>query len=338
MIPVISVIMPVYNVELYVTEAIKSILNQTFSNFEFIIINDGSTDNTAEIILSFNDPRIIFINNSVNRKKIACLNEGLRVATCDFITLMDGDDIADRTRLEKQYNFLLNNNEIGVCGTWFESFGDYSQIHKFPLNHDEIYFGLFDGCPITIPLIRKSILDKNNITFDPDFFSEDSYLWIRLSDLTRLANIPEVLYKYRIHSNQVTNKFDRILNESVIREKNIHFNNLFRKIFLAENRSGIEFLPTRFVNIGDLRNYESLCLNLIIENSKKKIFSQKILKQALSHQFFKQFNYQVHYNLHSMICFYLSPLRKYVRLSPGQHFRFVSKSIMRRKTEHDFNK
>jgi glycosyltransferase involved in cell wall biosynthesis len=337
MIPAISVIMPVYNVELFVTEAIDSILNQTFSDFEFIIINDGSTDNTAKIILSYNDPRIFFINNSDNRKKIACLNEGLRIAMGDFITLMDGDDIAERTRLQKLYNFLLDNEEIGVCGTWFESFGDYSQIHKFPLTHDEIYFGLFNGCPITIPLIRKSILVKNNINFDPNFFSEDSYLWIRLSDLTRLANIPEVLYKYRVHSNQVTQKFDKMLNKSVIREKNIHFNNLHRKLTFTENRSGIEFQPTHFVNIRDLKNYESLCINLFIENKKKEIFSQEILQEALSQQFYKQLGFQVRYNLYSMICFYLSPLRKYVRISTGQQIKFLLKSILYKRIKYDFN-
>jgi glycosyltransferase involved in cell wall biosynthesis len=335
--PTISILMPVYNVELYIAEAIESILSQSFEDFEFIIINDGSTDRTSEIVLSFNDPRIVFINNSANRKKVACLNDGLKIAMGDFVGLMDGDDIAEKTWLENLYNYLYNNEEIGVCGTWFKSFGDHLQIHKFPLAHDEIYFGLFTGCPITHPLMRKSILDNNNILFDPDFFSEDSYLWIRLSDLTRLANISEVLYKYRVHSNQVTQKFDKILNESVIREKNIHFNNLYRKLTLTENRSSVEFQPTRFVNIRDLKNYESLCINLFIENKKKEIFSQKILQETLSLQFFKQLNYQVQYNLDSMICFYLSPLRKYVRISTGQQIKFVLKSILHKRIKYDFN-
>jgi glycosyltransferase involved in cell wall biosynthesis len=333
--PTISVIMPVYNVESYVAESITSILNQTFSNFEFIVINDGSTDNTPGIILSFHDPRIVFINNSVNRKKIVCLNEGLKIAKGDFFTLMDGDDVADSTRLEKLYYFFQNNEEIGVCGTWFESFGDYSHIHKFPLNHDEIYFGLFNGCPITFPLIKKSILDKNNINFDPDFFSEDSYLWIRLADLTRLANIPEVLYKYRVHSTQVTQNFKKMLYESVVREKNIHFNNLYRKITFTENESGIEFEPTHFVNFKDLKNYESQCIQLFNENSKKKIFSQNILQETLSKQFYRQLSHQVGYNLRSMVIFYLSPLRKHVQLTLRQQIIFILKSIMHKRIKID---
>jgi glycosyltransferase involved in cell wall biosynthesis len=326
--PAISVIMPVYNVESYIAESVESVLNQTLKDFEFIIINDGSTDKTPEIVLSFNDPRIVFINKSVNRKKIACLNDGLRIAKGDFVGLMDGDDIAERTRLEKLYNYLKNNEEIGVCGTWFESFGDYSKIHKFPLTNDEIYFGLFTGCPITVPLLRKSILDKNNIFFDTDFFSEDSYLWIRLADFTKFANIPEVLYKYRIHSSQVTQNYEKLLYESVIREKNIHFNNLYRKLTDTENNSGVEFQPTHIWDISDLKDYTKLSIRLFAENEKKNIFSQEILQKTLSQQFYRQFNYQFRYNLYSMLYYYMSPLRKYAPISFGQHIKFILKSML----------
>jgi glycosyltransferase involved in cell wall biosynthesis len=330
---VVTILMPVYNVELFVAESIRSILNQSFSDFEFIIINDGSTDKTPEIVSSFNDPRILFINNAINKKKIACLNEGLRIAKGEFLALMDGDDIADITRIEKLFNFLLVNEEIGVCGSWFESFGDYSKTHKFPLTHDEIYFGLFSGCPITVPLIRKTILDKNNIYFNPDFFSEDSYLWIQLAEITRFANIPEVLYKYRVHSTQVTQKFDKLLNDSVIREKNVHFNNLIRKLTGTENERNIQFQPTSKVHLSDLKNYEELSVWLFRENKKKKIFSQKLLQATLSQQFFNQLKNQIRYNLHSMVYFYLSPLLKHAQISLGQHIKLILKSLIHKRIE-----
>lgn len=319
--------MPVYNAELYVAEAIKSILNQTFKDFEFIIINDGSTDKTPDIVTTFNDPRIVFINNIVNRKKIACLNYGLRIAKGDFVGFMDGDDIAKKTWLEKQYRLLIKDDDIGVCGTWFESFGDYSQTHRLPLTHDEIYFNLLTGCPITHPLIRRSILNKYNIYFDPEFFSEDSYLLIRLADITRLENNPEVLYKYRVHANQVTQKFKNVLDASLVREKNIHFNNLYRKLTSFENISGIEFQPTCVVDISYLKNYESIAQRLFNENREKKIFSQDILQETLSRQFFRLISSQSRFNLYSMIYFYLSPFKKYMRLSFAQHIKFIVKSI-----------
>ena len=325
--PTISILMPVYNVELYIAEAIESILSQTFEDFEFIVINDGSTDRTSEIVLSFNDPRILFINNIINKKKIACLNDGLRIAKGDFVGFMDGDDIAAKTWLEKQYSLLIKDDDIGVCGTWFESFGDYSQTHRLPLTHDEIYFNLLTGCPITHPLIRKRLLNEYNIFFDPEFFSEDSYLLIKLADITRLANNPEVLYKYRVHANQVTQKFKNILNESLIREKKIHFNNLYRKLTSFENISGIEFQPNHIVDIRDLKNYESLTLLLFNENREKRIFSQDILQETLSEQFFRLIGSQSRFNLYSMIYFYLSPLQKYMRLSFTQHIKFIVKSI-----------
>ena len=164
---------------------------------------------------------------------------------------------------------------LEFVGAGLSHLGIDSKTHKFPLTHDEIYFGLFSGCPITVPLIRKTILDKNNIYFNPDFFSEDSYLWIQLAEITRFANIPEVLYKYRVHSTQVTQKFDKLLNDSVIREKNVHFNNLIRKLTGTENERNIQFQPTSKVHLSDLKNYEELSVWLFRENKKRKKYFRK---------------------------------------------------------------
>lgn len=112
--PKISVIMPAYNAEQYISEAIESILNQTYSNFEFIIIDDGSTDRTVEMVQSYSDPRIRFVQNEHNLGVAATLNRGLKLATGEYIARMDADDIALRERFGKQVSFLDMHPEIAV--------------------------------------------------------------------------------------------------------------------------------------------------------------------------------------------------------------------------------
>ena len=125
LIPELSVIMPVYNAGNYLSETIESILNQTHTDFEFIILNDNSTDNSLAIIQRYmaKDSRIILINKLQNMGPASLRNEGFGIAKGEFIALMDADDIALPTRFQKQITLLKNNPEIGVCGTWFTFFG-----------------------------------------------------------------------------------------------------------------------------------------------------------------------------------------------------------------------
>ena len=122
-IPGISVIMPVYNTGEYLGEAIQSILDQTFRDFELIIINDGSSDNSLKIIKSFKDTRIKFISNTSNRGNYPSRNEGISIARGKYICVMDADDIALKSRLERQYLFMERNPEIGLAGSGFKYYG-----------------------------------------------------------------------------------------------------------------------------------------------------------------------------------------------------------------------
>ncbi|HAS7841575.1 TPA: glycosyltransferase family 2 protein, partial [Vibrio cholerae] len=132
--PKISVVMSVYNGEKYLGEAIDSILKQTFSDFEFIIINDGSTDKTLEIIKSYmkKDDRIVLVSRE-NKGLIVSLNEGLDLAKGQYIARMDADDISIKSRFEKQIEFLDSNPDIGVCGTWVEVFGENIKSKKWKM-------------------------------------------------------------------------------------------------------------------------------------------------------------------------------------------------------------
>ena len=225
----ITVLMPVYNASNYLNEAIESILNQSFIDFEFLIINDGATDQSEEIIMSYKDARIRYIKKEVNQRLIATLNEGFKLAKGKYIVRMDADDISLPKRLEKQFRFMEANSEIALSGSWAENFGDKIGISKYQTNHDAIKFKMMYQCHIVHPtiIIRKSILDTINLKFDPNFIhAEDYELFVRISENHLLANIPEVVLKYRVHSKSISNTYTetQLKNSAEIRTR--IFNNL----------------------------------------------------------------------------------------------------------------
>ena len=203
--PRVSVIMPAYNVEKYVGEAIESILNQTFTDFEFIIINDGSTDNTASIIAEYakKDERIRFINRDDNRGFIATLNECLDNAVGEFIAKMDSDDISLPKRLEKQVAFLDSHADIGMVGAGLQIFGTQNKIYIRSKN-----VGLADfmyDCATTIIMARRNIIEKHNLRFEQEYFAaEDLGFYAKFAQISKIANLQEVLYLYRYHGGNVS--------------------------------------------------------------------------------------------------------------------------------------
>jgi glycosyltransferase involved in cell wall biosynthesis len=220
--PQISVVMPAYNAEKYITEAINSILSQTFTDFEFIIINDASTDSTKEIIGSFQDPRIKLINNEQNQGVANSLNIGIAEAKGKHIARMDADDISLPHRLQTQFDFMEQNPEIDICGSWIETFGDNQRIIKVPEKYDDIKDELFFSCPMLHPTL---IFKKNlNLQYSSDFpRAEDYDLWCRKINELKFANIPKVLLHYRIHSNQVgkAKKTTQNQDSNLIRLRNL---------------------------------------------------------------------------------------------------------------------
>ncbi|HOL87585.1 MAG TPA: glycosyltransferase family 2 protein, partial [Defluviitoga tunisiensis] len=238
--PMISVIMPVYNGEKYLPEAIESILNQTYKNFEFIIINDGSTDRTEEIILSYKDDRIIYVKNEKNLQIVESLNKGINLAKGKYIARMDADDISLPKRLEKQIEFMEKNTHVGVCGTWMKTFGEKNEVWKMPISHDEIVVSmLFNSCIMhPTAVIRTKVLKENNLYYDQKYNKVEDYeLWTRLVKYTQFANIPEILLKYRIFENDSSRKS--------YKEQQKKLSNLVRQNYLKS--LGIDFTEKELV-------------------------------------------------------------------------------------------
>lgn len=211
--PAISVAMSVHNDERFVAEAIESILAQSFSDFEFLIVDDGSTDRSGAIIDAFaaKDPRIRAIRQD-NRGLIASLNRMLGEARAPLIARMDGDDIALPERFARQIAFLDAHPGHGVVGTNTHDLDEAGRVlvcdDFHPLDHDAIVAALKDGSPICHPsvMMRRDVVRAAGGYRAAYRHCEDYDLWLRLAPRTRLANLPDRLIHYRRSTGQVSNR------------------------------------------------------------------------------------------------------------------------------------
>lgn len=229
--PAISVLMPVYNAEQYLQEAITSILSQRFVDFEFFIFNDGSTDRSREIIASFNDPRIHFIDYSDNQGYVSLLNLGLQKAQGKYIARMDADDVAHPDRFQKQFDFLEENPEYIVCGTRF-SIIDKQDVVVLPIENEDIKLKMLYITPFCHPsvMMRATTLQSHDIAYDEYYMpAEDHELWVRLAGYGKFVNLPEVLLNYRIHDSNVSlKKRDHNQLESLYKSRLTYIIDFFR--------------------------------------------------------------------------------------------------------------
>lgn len=201
-LPLVSIIMPVYNAEIYLKEAIDSILGQVYKNIELIIIDDCSSDNSVKIIKSYDDNRIRFIRNEVNLKQPRTRNKGISLANGKYIANMDADDISLPERIAKQVAFMEKHTEIDVCGTAIKCFGGaFERIWKYPVESRELLAWSVINSPFAHPtvMIRKSSIEKYKIQYSVDFkYAQDFELWSRLAlQGCKFHNLPDVLLHYR---------------------------------------------------------------------------------------------------------------------------------------------
>jgi len=210
-IPAISVIMPVYNAEAYLHEAIESILNQTFADFEFIIIDDCSTDESYEIIKKYAklDRRIVVLRNYENLKLSKTLNKAIKISKGKYVARMDADDISMPDRLKKQFDYMENNSEIGISGGTMQIIdfeGKVTGKRKYHMKDKDIRKNIFRYSPFSHPLIiiRKAVLSKAgfyNQDYNP---AEDYEFYFRVGKYAKFGNLEDFLLKYRVHKNSMT--------------------------------------------------------------------------------------------------------------------------------------
>lgn len=210
--PKISVIMPVYNTkEEYLREAIESILNQTFSDFEFIIVDDASTKDVSRVINSYSDERIHYYRLAKNEGAAGARNYALSKATGKYIALMDSDDVSYPTRFEKQIAYFRGHPEIGCLGGRVDVIGDDKDKINFPYisGHKAIEsYLIFEGCAFcnSTVMLRKAVLDKYNIRYNKQEYAiaEDYALWLDLVGKTKFDILNEKLVAYRFHHENIS--------------------------------------------------------------------------------------------------------------------------------------
>jgi len=281
-LPLVSVIMPVFNSASYLRLAIDSILNQTYENIELLIIDDCSTDNSVEIVNSFKSPKIRFFKNEKNIGVSATRNKMIDLSNGKYIALMDSDDISPKYRIEKQVDFLEKNIQYGLIGGHYERFSDNGifkkyKVHKHSLIQEENQVKLNFLGSIAAPTVmfRASVVKINNLYFDVNLkIAEDYDMWRKIGLFTKVINIDQVLIYYRKHSNNAMNKKELAYIHTVIAIRK-SFDNLGISTFNIFNENQ---------KIKDINSFFELIdsLEIFLENNKiSNSFNQFYLEKSV---------------------------------------------------------
>ncbi len=288
--PLISVIMSVYNEQEYIEDAVKSILGQTESDFEFLIVDDCSTDDTVKIIEQLNDERVILIGNEQNLGLTKNLNRALKEAKGEFIARMDGDDVSMSDRFEKQIRYLKDHPEIMLISCNTTTFGEQQLVSDISGSPEELKCTMLLRPVLAHPgfMFRRELYDKYGFSYDEHFRSAQDYDFAaRVTREHHIEVTPEVLLQYRAHKGQVSQTPNlkqfvfadevrkRLLGELGIdlSEKELEY---YHKWVLESDASMEEFKACIDILMG-----------IIKKNKDIKIYDPSILKKTLWYQFFK---------------------------------------------------
>lgn len=329
----ISVVMPVYNGEKYLREAIDSILNQTCTDFEFIILNDASTDETEEIILSYDAPRITYARNETNLQIANTLNKGIALAKGKYIARMDADDISLPERFERQIKFMEDNPDIDVCGCSMKTFGMQNVIYRFSKTHDEIMVELLCGFALAHP----TIMGKRSFFLEHHYAAaynkaEDYDLWTRTVKESEFANLPDVLLLYRTHKEQTGKTFGDVQHMQAMQIKH-NFLSDFKSRLGDKNLNSIVMLTTLATEPSPA--LEKTLLSFLELNRELAFFPPELLEKRISLRYLDLILSKR--SLKHLLSFINSPLRRYAQLSHLDAYEIFMKII--RKVEiymHEF--
>lgn len=208
--PTVSIIVPAYNAARWLRETIDSVLAQTYPDFELVIVDDASTDDTVAIARDTGDPRVRVIESEKNAGAAISRNVGIEAARGEYLAFLDADDIALPQRIERQVSFLERHPDVGLCGSWLQTIGARRDVWTAYRDHDHIKAELLfrSGLLGGTVMCRRSLLMAHGLRYDPAYpISEDYDLWTRCADVMRLANLQEVLLLYRLHGANTTFRF-----------------------------------------------------------------------------------------------------------------------------------
>ena len=283
--PRVTVLMPTYNVAPWVDEAIQSVLDQTYKDFELLVVDDASADDTLEHVKAIDDPRIRIAAFPNNVGLADNLNRGLDLIDTELVARMDGDDIAEPDWLETGVGVLDSHPEVGVCSFGFQFFGTKTSLVRFPEKSEDSKAQMLFGCTVIVPVLRRSVFTDHGLRYSTAAFpAEDYMMWSNVYRVTQVYNVQRTLFHYRTHetqistakrqaqiekSNEVRLKMLNWLNEGFSNEEKRYFLDVFVPCVVNGNTS-----------VDELKQFAEL---LISRNTQEHYDSEALRKKFKSH-------------------------------------------------------
>lgn len=329
--PLITVLMPTYNGAKYLKQTINSVLGQTFKDFELLIINDCSPDNTDDIVAAYTDPRIRYVKNSRNRGISGSSNYGFSLARGKYIARQDHDDISLPERLEKQVAYMENHPEVGILGTGFKVFGSKSKNVLYPEDDAAIKALLLFKMPLAhqTSMMRKELFYKNRLQYDESYASSnDRKLWIDAAPYMQFHNLPEILLRYRMYKGMTSvTKRDRVLEEGR-RLRGLLYRRLKLEFSLPELAIIDNYLMpgrARIRNENIIFSIEKILLRFCEANRQTQVFDEDSFRAVCAGYWSKRcLNYSFYARRPAQTIFQNSPLAKDC---PQRSYRLLLKTL-----------
>lgn len=283
--PLVSVLMPVYNGAKYLQQAMDSVLAQTFADFELIVVDDGSVDDSPDIVRAYSDKRIRLIKNASNLGLAGARNRALGEARGKYVAWLDADDVSASHRLQRQVALLDAHPDVCACGTWVKTIGVAAgQRWTYPVGSDSVRVRMLFHNPLATSsvMVRRDVLSKNNLWFDevqPP--AEDYALWERLETFGDIRNIPEYLTLYRVHPNQISARREAAQRQA---EWAVHERQLIRLgVAVGERERAIHTWlarsELRFQDMGTVTEVGDWLRMLMDANLESRVYPQAALER-----------------------------------------------------------
>lgn len=334
--PMVTVVMPVFNGEKYLRYSVESILRQTYTNFELLIINDGSTDRSFEIVKSYHDPRIRFIDNKKNLGLIDTRNLGLREARGNYIALLDSDDVTYPTRLVEQVAAMENDPDLTLLGSWIYCIDEHgnrlnNMAWQPQVSSDRIPSALlFENCFATSSIfIRKSALPATRYR-DEYPLAEDYDLYVRIAQKSKIANLPRFLSCYRTHGESISKKKSQQMEECVRNIISCQLESIGIKATKREMDVHRHIIwPTLPCDALLIEEAELWLRKLYAANSKTGNFRESYFEAELCDRWFALCNNSSHLGIWVLRRFYSSVLCAKIKLGWRPTIKFAIKCMLK---------
>lgn len=330
--PLVSVLMPVYNAEAYIAASLQSLLEQEYSRLEIMLVDDASTDQSVDIVQSFNDPRIRIVKNTENIGLAASLNKAIGLSTGFFLARMDADDIAHPERISRQVQFMLNHPEVDVLGTSMQYFGASKFLNHFPITHEAcksyLLLNVCFGHPTV--MFRRTVFDSPENLYNPAYrqYSEEYDLWCRLADRFRFHNLNDVLLYYRTYPPLIKSEAEqkRMMNSAVIRKKFLSAH--LGEVSAADWDTHCTAVFLRKVSTKEeIQKIDRWFQMLLARNAQVKAFNQEILRTQLAERFFEACYANARLRMFTMALFYTSAWSKSFKPGLKRTTKFILKQV-----------